>query len=271
QYVKDFTEMQENHRANNEKVKREHQRAKEVVTKLRDDNRTLKEVLKAATLRISEEAKRERVSSLERENDFLKHQIYSLQEHITNIDKDLKDDEMSESTTESWRLLLGSLASYNFQTGIPPRNVESLASEMLSERHAHSNTDMQDRYTELQTENEILKVDMEKVAVEKQQAEEKLSELQGECNKLRVSFGHIREEKEELQKMLNEQCETSTKEQNDYQEMEKVCQCLQNEIQTLNEKLQHTNEKLAKSTEENERLSKAHDVEIQKNLVSTSE
>jgi len=87
--------MQESHKVNNEYVKREHQRAKEVVRKLRDDNRALKEELKKANSRSGQEVKNENDLDLERENDLMKEQIKSFQVHVENLDEYMKDCEVN--------------------------------------------------------------------------------------------------------------------------------------------------------------------------------
>lgn len=90
--------MQESHRANNENVKREHQRAKEVVKKLRNENRALREELQTVQLHIGQELKGEKEVDLERENAFMKEHITSFQIHVANIDEELKECEVLNLT-----------------------------------------------------------------------------------------------------------------------------------------------------------------------------
>jgi predicted mannosyl-3-phosphoglycerate phosphatase (HAD superfamily) len=90
-HINDFAEMQDNYKRNNETVKKEHQKAKEVVKKLRDENKSLKEKLKSVQFENTEILKKEKEVGLEGENAFLKQQINTLQEQITQI-KDFQVD-----------------------------------------------------------------------------------------------------------------------------------------------------------------------------------
>ena len=163
--------------------------------------------------------------------------------------------QIPEGTSENWRLLLGSLASFNYQTGMSQRNVESLAKEMSRQSHDgaesqfKSRINLEGKYAELETEKEILKVDLEKIRVEKLHAEEKLDELKQEHDKLKKSFAQIKEEAEQTRQLLNEQYEANIQEQNHNQN-------LQNEVEKLTKELQLNNEGLAKKGEENKILSK---------------
>ncbi|XP_028517942.1 kinesin heavy chain [Exaiptasia diaphana] len=236
QYIKEFTDMQESHKANSENIKKEHQKAKEVVNFFRDDNRTLKGELKNMQSHFFQEVLTGKKEDLERENTSFFQQISALQEHIKAIDSDFFFCEQ----------LLGSLASYNYKSFFSQRNEEPLDSELSGElRFFYKTADQKSK----DIETEILRFFFEKVKVEKCHLDDKLTETKEELKKVQESSKRTKEEKEQLRKLLDEQYLKNEKDQN---EMASVCKNLQDENQKLKEELTNKNEELTKKMEEKE-------------------
>lgn len=93
------------------------------------------------------------------------------------------------------------MASYNFKSGILSKNEESLDKEIELEKQSQNNAEK-----EQNIKTEILKVDLEKVKVEKHQLEGQLAYKSEELDDLKQKFINLNEEKEEIRKTLEKEC-----------------------------------------------------------------
>jgi len=152
---------------------------------------------------------------------------------------------------------------------MPQRNEKPLAEEMVTEGECSSvkpRENFEQKYMELETEKEILKVD-EKIKVERDSLEKHVAKLQEEYNKLKTTYEQVQNEKNEIKKTLREQCKRTSNVEKELHEKALMCQALQEEVQKCNDELHNTLDKL-RYAEENASLMKCEKLELEQQLVS---
>ncbi|XP_031566123.1 optineurin-like isoform X2 [Actinia tenebrosa] len=258
-HINEFAEMQDQYKQNNETIKKEHQKAKEVVTKLRNENKSLKEQLKSLDIENGEILKKEKELGIEKENAFLRQQINTLKGQISQIDNQIEENQFTEVAVENWHQLLGSIASYEYQTGTLFHGIEK-QHESSSEVSSEDISSQKDGYSQL----EAVKVDLDKLKDEKDHMEKQLLEMLEINKKLQTRSEHAKEEKEELQKMLNERLEKDAERGNEQQELKEMVHNLNAKVESLNEELQKKTQEMSEAEKENKRLAAECEVRFQK-------
>jgi chromosome segregation ATPase len=164
-----------------------------------------------------------------------------------------------DATSENWQHLLGSIASYEYQSGMLSTATESNRKDMTD-----TQGNLEDRYAKLETEKEILNVDFDKMKVEKNHMEEQLLEWLEVHRKLQTNLEHVSEEKEELQKMLDESYAGDVQGKNDQQKLKEMVVILEAKVTDLNEELKKETERSAKVLEEKEKSIEEYQTQINK-------
>ncbi|XP_068701902.1 uncharacterized protein [Montipora foliosa] len=191
EYFQDLAGMQKNQKQANETLRKGYDQAKEVVKKLREKNQSLKTELKSEQIKnqqLEEQMKKFKEDKLNQSSSEVESkpstpkQLQSLNQEIKRLEGEKAMLEINNSKLQEHISCLRTSLHEAEKSTMEGDECETLVSmgSLIPSSDQTSMESMQSRYSKLETDKEILLVDLQKITIEKEQIQQQYQNLEEE-------------------------------------------------------------------------------------------